>query len=209
MATHVQPPSPQHSSTSNGKNLPASQAPTRYPEAPNAQTRFLRETQDAFKLSNKYPSKESFMIYPPDGRMGDTTSTGVDPGIDGEDSSRRPIFVWRPEVAFPDAFEGGRPPCPRCKTSKDVISKGWMQHGSRVATLRNGFCDLTTYWYQCRKCQGYNKSKCRGERVPEAFKGWDAGVLAQLPLHIQAMFPFVLRTKSALHVDIASRESRS
>lgn len=59
------------------------------------------------------------------------------------------------------AFEGGRPPCPRCKTSKDVISKGWMQHGSRVATLRNGFCDLTTYWYQCRKCQGYNKSKCR------------------------------------------------
>lgn len=73
--------------------------------------------------------------------------------------ARRPIFVWRPELAYPEAFEGGRPPCPRCKTSTYVTSKGWMQHGSRKGILREGSCDLTCYWYSCKKCREDNKDK--------------------------------------------------
>lgn len=47
------------------------------PVALTAQAKFLKETQDAFKLYHKYPS-ESFMIYPPDSAMGDTMTDGVD-----------------------------------------------------------------------------------------------------------------------------------
>lgn len=44
-------------------------------------------------------------------------------------------------------------------------------------------------------------------KVPESFRGWDVGVLAQLPLYVQTSFPFLLTRKSAVHVDVVNELS--
>lgn len=56
--------------------------PSKKSEPMTAQARFLKETQDAFKMYHKYPS-ESFMIYPPDGSMGDAAMDGAENEDDG------------------------------------------------------------------------------------------------------------------------------
>lgn len=39
-------------------------------------------------------------------------------------------------------------------------------------------------------------------KVPENFRSWDVGVMAQLPLFVQESFRFILTHKSAVHLDV-------
>lgn len=47
----------------------------------------------------------------------------------------------------------------------------------------------------------------KNERASETFRGWDAGVLEQLPLFLQESFPFLLTKRSAIDLAIV-REMR-
>ncbi|CAM9602160.1 unnamed protein product, partial [Hapterophycus canaliculatus] len=131
-------------------------------------------------------------VYPPDPTMRKT--------IRVEDHHLRPVFVWLPEFTHPRGVTGGRFPCPRCKTTKDVIVKGWTQKGSRRAILRNSCCDLLGKFYRCNGCAERNKSKPKA--IPETFQGWDPEVRKLLPPYVQESFPFVLTRKSAIHRDV-------
>ena len=71
----------------------------------------------------------------------------------------RSVFVWVPEQTHPRGLQEGRPPCPRCKTTRDVVVKGWTQKLTRRAVLRGSCCDLLDYFYTCRDCGENNKGK--------------------------------------------------
>jgi len=94
---------------------------------------------------------QSLWVHPSDPTMLKTLNL--------EDHHLRSVFVWIPEFSFPHALPGGRPPCPRCKTTAHVVVKGFTQKDSRRAILRDSCCDLLGYFYHCNGCQSKNKDK--------------------------------------------------
>lgn len=101
------------------------------------------------RLQHDYPYK-SLWVNPPDPMMRAT--------INVSDHHLRPVFVWLPEFTHPRALPEGRPPCPRCKSTDNVVVKGWTQN-SRRAILRDSCCDLLGYFYKCNACEQKNKDK--------------------------------------------------
>lgn len=91
---------------------------------------------------------DGLWVHPPDPTMLKTVKL--------EDHHLRSILVWVPEYSFPHALPEGRPPCPRCKTTVNVIAKGFT---SRRAILRDSYCDLLGYLYHCNGCENKNKGK--------------------------------------------------
>ena len=56
-------------------------------------------------------------------------------------------------MAFKRYVPAGKPNCPRCRTSVRVRKKGWIPLKSRRVIMRTRCMELTTYFYQCGKCQ--------------------------------------------------------
>lgn len=81
---------------------------------------------------------------------------------------RRPVFVWLPQLTHPSGVPGWRLPCPRCKSTKHVIVKGWTQEGSRRGILRDSCCDIVGKYYFCGMCDENNKSKPKASVAPNA-----------------------------------------
>ena len=126
------------------------------PVQSSGQSKFLAQIKEKISASapnhviGKYPF-DDLWVHPPNPTMLKT--------LDLEDHHLRSVFVWIPELTFPDAFPEGRPPCPRCKTTSRVIAKGFTQKESRRAIRRSSCCDLLGYFYHCHGCKSNNKGK--------------------------------------------------
>lgn len=126
------------------------------PSGPTGQSKFLKWIKGEISASSpghvitSFPFKDLW-VHPPNPTML--------PSVNLEDFHLRSVFVWIPEFTFPTAFPDGRPPCPRCKTTKHVIAKGFTQKESRRAILRDSCCDVLGYFYHCHGCQNKNKGK--------------------------------------------------
>ena len=75
------------------------------------------------------------------------------------DHHLRSVFAWVPELNHSRGLPGERPPCPRCKTTRDVVVKGWTQKMTRRAVLRGSCCHPLGYFYKCRNRGENNKEK--------------------------------------------------
>jgi hypothetical protein len=64
-----------------------------------------------------------------------------------------PIIFWAPHIFFRHALENGKPPCPLCRSSKNVVNKGWSPQLRRVCGLG---CTHMLYGarYSCTRCPG-------------------------------------------------------
>ena len=68
----------------------------------------------------------------------------------------RSALLKVPQLMHPRGY--GRAPCPRCKTRRDVVVKGWLQKLTRRAVL----LDVLGYLYECRNCvENKGKPKAR------------------------------------------------
>ena len=110
----------------------------------------ITEAAPRHKLQKPYPY-DSMWVHPPDPTMRKSFNVAH--------FHLRPVFVWLPELTQPRGVTDGRLPCPRCKSAKDVIVKGWTQKGSRRAILPDSCCDLLGKYYMCHRCMENNKSK--------------------------------------------------
>ena len=111
----------------------------------------ISQAADKHRLTGSYPY-DSLWVHPPDPTMARNT-------VNVGDHHLRSVFVWVPELTHPRGLPDGRPPCPRCKTTRDVVVKGWTQKLTRRAVLRDSCCDLLVYFYHCRNCAENNKGK--------------------------------------------------
>lgn len=124
----------------------------------SGQSKFLAQIKDKISANapnhmvGKYPF-DDLWVHPPNPTMLKSLKL--------EDHHLRSVFVWIPEFTFPRAFPEGRPPCPRCMTTSQVIAKGFTQRESRRAVLRDSCCDLLGYFYHCKGCESNNKGKAK------------------------------------------------
>ena len=103
------------------------------------------------------------------------------------------LCVWLPEFTYKSDFPEHVPPCPWCRNTACVRVKDALNpNGPRLV-----FAHDRVYWLWCAR---YICTVRKARQEQYCFNGYDPDVIAQLPNHIQLVFPAVLTHRKALDV---------
>ncbi|KAJ3399211.1 hypothetical protein HDV05_001991, partial [Chytridiales sp. JEL 0842] len=101
---------------------------------------------------------------------------------------RMPVYVWLPELIWPDDFEltNRKLPCPCCLKGENVEI---IEYVTRRFTGPKTWCVLLGRRYRC---------------CGQDFYSYDSEVIKRLPAHIRHKFPLLLTHKHGIHLDIVN-----